>query len=85
MDRQIKIKCREVKEVWVNAKCEEIERCKNTEPSSMHKKIKELTGKNSCSSSEGLRAKDETVILEKDKILERWTEYIQELLLFNDA
>ncbi|XP_047494947.1 uncharacterized protein LOC125043038 [Penaeus chinensis] len=79
LDREIKIKCQEAKEAWVNAKCEEIEQSKNTDPASMHKQIKDLAGKKTCSSSGCLRAKDGTIILEKEKILERWTEYIQEL------
>eukprot|EP00794_Sanderia_malayensis_P016535 gene16535-18213_t len=69
-DRKIKSKYREAKEAWINEKCEDIERYKNTEPSHMHKQIKELAGKKACSSSGCLRAKDGTVILEKDKILE---------------
>eukprot|EP00794_Sanderia_malayensis_P018471 gene18471-20322_t len=69
-DRKIKSKCREAKEAWINEKCEDIERYKNTEPSHMHKQIKELAGKKACSSSGCLRAKDGTVILEKDKILD---------------
>ncbi|XP_042862524.1 craniofacial development protein 2-like [Penaeus japonicus] len=43
-DREIKKKCQKNKEAWVSAKCEEIERCKNKDSSSMHKHIKDLTG-----------------------------------------
>ncbi|XP_037779551.1 craniofacial development protein 2-like [Penaeus monodon] len=39
----------------------------------------EFAGKKSCSSGGCLKAKDGTIILEEDKILERWTEYMQEL------
>src|SRR5688572_27679911 len=48
----------------------------------MHKKIKELTRRGSyttCSSGSCIRGKDGTVLMEKDKIIKRWTEYIQEL------
>ena len=45
----------------------------------MHKKIKELAGNQSCSNSGCLKTKDGTVILEKEKILEGWKNYIQEL------
>ncbi|XP_037779155.1 uncharacterized protein LOC119575579 [Penaeus monodon] len=79
IDKEIKNKCREAKEAWLSGKCEEIERYKNTDPSSMHRKMKELAGKKSCSSGGCLKAKGRTIILEKDKILERWTKYTQEL------
>ena len=79
IDKEINTKCREAKEAWIGMKCDEIERCKNMEPSSMHKNIKEIAGNKPCSSSGCLKAKDGTVILEKEKILERWTEYIGEL------
>ncbi|XP_037794114.1 uncharacterized protein LOC119589587 [Penaeus monodon] len=44
IDKEIKNKCRKAKEAWLSGKCEEIERYKNTDPSSMHRKIKELAG-----------------------------------------
>ncbi|XP_042883267.1 uncharacterized protein LOC122260182 [Penaeus japonicus] len=78
-DRKIKKKCQKNKEAWVSAKCKEIERCKNKDSSSMHKHIKDLIGTKSCSSSGCLIAKDGTVIMEKEEILERWTEYIEDL------
>ena len=45
----------------------------------MHKKIKEMTNRTTCSSGGCIKAKDGTVLLEKEQIIERWTEYIQEL------
>jgi len=44
IDKEIKNKGREAKEAWLSDKCEEIRRYKNTDPSSMHRKIKELAG-----------------------------------------
>ena len=79
LDREIKKKCREAKEHWLYEQCEEIERIKNNEPSAMHKKIKEITGFKGCPSTGCIRSKDGEVIMEKDKILERWTEYIRDL------
>ena len=79
IDKEIRVKCREAKEIWLNEQCEEIERCKNTEPGEVHRKIKEITGFKGCSSTGCIRSKDGEVIMEKDKILERWTEYIDDL------
>ena len=46
----------------------------------MHTKIKEATRKyKTCSSANCIEAKDGTIIMEKEKILERWKEYICEL------
>jgi len=45
----------------------------------MHKKIRELTNRNQCSNSGCIKAKDGSVLLEKEEILERWSEYIEEL------
>lgn len=55
----------------------------NIEPASMHKKIKEISGSNSCSSSCCLKAKDGIGISEIGNILEIWTEYIGEFFLDN--
>ena len=49
----------------------------------MHKRIKDMTGAKTCSSSGCIRSKDGTIITEKDDILERWTEYIEELFRDN--
>ena len=46
----------------------------------MHAKIKEATRKyKSCSSANCIEASDGTIIVEKEKLLERWKEYICEL------
>ena len=52
---------------------------KNNESGVVHRKIKEITGFKGCSSSGCIRSKDGEVIIEKNKILERWTEYISDL------
>ena len=83
IDKEIRKKCREAKEVWINNKCEEIERYKNVDSAAMHKKIKEISGQKSCSASGCIKSKQGTIIMEKKEILERWTEYITEL--FHDC
>ena len=79
LDKNIKDKCREAKESWLNDKCAEIEQDQRTEPAGMHRKIKDITGHRSCSSTGCIKSKEGTVLVEKDKILERWNEYIGEL------
>lgn len=41
--------------------------------------IKEITGQRRCTASGCIKSRDGDVIMEKDKVLERWTEYIWEL------
>ena len=48
----------------------------------MYKNIEEVTGKRTCSATGCLKSKEGNIILEKGKILERWSEYIEEL--YND-
>ena len=45
----------------------------------MHEKIKSISGRKTCTSSGCIQSKDGTLIMEKDEILERWSEYIEEL------
>ena len=44
----------------------------------MHKKIKEISGHNICSSSGCIKSKTGAVIMEKEQVLRRWSEYIGE-------
>ena len=82
IDQEVKIKCKEAKEKWINVKCSEIEKTKRSDPRTTHKQIKELTGARACSSTGCIKSKEGTIIVEKEKILERWAEYIDDL--FND-
>ncbi len=75
LDKEIKKRCLEAKETWLNRQCEEIEK----EPTSAYKKIKELTGNRTCSSSGCIKSKEVPIIVEKQQGLERRTEYIGEL------
>ena len=83
LHREIRKKCREAKEEWLKNECAEIEKGKETDTKAMHKRIKDLTGAKTCSLSGCIRSKDGTIITEKDDILERWTEYIEELFQDN--
>ena len=52
---------------------------KNTDTVGMDKKIKEVAGEKTCSSTGCIKSKEGAIIIEKDKVLQRWTEYIAEL------
>ena len=47
--------------------------------SPMQKKIKEISGRNICSSSGCIKSKTGDAIMDKEQVLRRWTEYIGEL------
>ena len=66
-------------EIWLNKECAEIEKYKNNESVAMYKKIKEISGHNICSFSGCIKSKTGNVIMEKEQVLRRWTEYIGEL------
>ena len=83
LHREIRKKCREANEEWLKSECSEIEKRKETDTKATHKRIKDLTGAKTCSSSGCIRSKDGAIITEKDDILERWTEYIEELFRDN--
>ena len=45
----------------------------------MYRNIEEIIGKRTCSSTGCLKTKEGSIIMDKEKILERWAEYIGEL------
>ncbi|GFR66047.1 RNA-directed DNA polymerase from mobile element jockey-like [Elysia marginata] len=45
----------------------------------MYKRIQEITGRKASSKSGCIKSKDGSIIMEKDKKLDRWSEYISEL------
>ena len=74
---ELKCQCKIAKETWYNRKCEEMER----NPHEIYKKIDDLRGKRKyCSASGRIKGKDNSIIMDKHKTLERWSEYIEELL-----
>ena len=62
----------EAKESWLDIQCKEIEQAKEKETTFMYRRIKEITGSSTCSSSGCIKSKEGTIIVEKYKILERW-------------
>ena len=79
LHREVRNKCDEAKENWLNNKCLEIELLQRHAPNTMYKNIEEIVGKKNQCSTGCLKAKNGEIIMEKDKILERWSEYIKEL------
>ena len=73
--------CRLAKEKWLNDKCEEIEELdKRHLTLQLHKETKNLCGIKKCSTKSGcVKGKDGTIIFEKDKVLDRWVEYVGDL------
>ena len=83
IDKQIQKMCKQEKETWINRECEEIERLERENIALMHKKIKLLSNRRTCSSSGYIKSKDGTLIMEREDILKRWSEYIEKLF-FDD-
>ena len=82
LEKEIRNKCREAKEKWYNEQCEEIEELeKGYKMNKMHAKIKELTNrKHSVKTDSGcIKDKDGNLLLERDEIAKRWTQYIKSL------
>ncbi|GFR69145.1 RNA-directed DNA polymerase from mobile element jockey-like [Elysia marginata] len=80
--KKVQEECNRAKENWINNKCKDIDLHKKLDPKTMYKNIEEITGKKVCSSTGCLKAKNGGIIIDKERILERWAEYIEEL--FND-
>ncbi|GFN94926.1 hypothetical protein PoB_002143200 [Plakobranchus ocellatus] len=75
-----KIKCNAAKEEWVNQQCQKIEQKLNIDSKFMHAKIKDVSGKKiKCSSPGYITSKDGTMIMDKKKILNRWSKYVEDL------
>ena len=78
--RMIRTKCKEAKELWLTKSCREVEDFHGKDLRSMYKKINEITGRRkACSSTGCIKSKEGYIIMEKEKILERWEEYIKDL------
>ena len=83
LDNKIKKKCSEAKEKWLNDQCSGIEGQFGVDLG-VYKKIEEISGKKAgCSRSGCIKSKDGSMLVEKDSILSRWSEYIGEL--FHDV
>ena len=81
LHKEIKQACIEAKEARLNEQCQLIEQLNAAHKTNlMHCQIKEVTGKKRGNGTTTyVEAKDGTIIMEKDEILDRWSEYIGEL------
>ena len=81
LHKAIKQTCIEAKEARLNEQCQLIEQLDAVHKTNlMHCQIKEVTGKKRDNGTTTcVEAKDGTIIMEKDNILDRWSEYIGEL------
>ena len=81
LHKEIKQACIEAKEAWLNEQCLLIEQLDTAHKTNLiHCQIKEVTGKKRGNGTTTcVKAEDGTIIMEKDKILDRWSEYIDEL------
>ena len=81
IDRIIKRKCMEEKMKYYDAQCNEIELTEKYMPRDHHQRIQQVTGKKwkNRKDSNVLKDKEGNIMIEKDQIIERWREYIEEL------
>ena len=77
--REVRRLCRNAKENWFNDQCNEIERLQNTSTKEMFARIKTVTGSRRQVCSGCVASKDGNILVEKEEVLKRWSEYINEL------
>ncbi|GFS24698.1 RNA-directed DNA polymerase from mobile element jockey-like [Elysia marginata] len=81
IDNNIKMACktRTAKEEWLNSKCDEIELLsQRNDLTAMLHKIKSFQPKQTVTAS-CIKGKDGEILFETEKIVLRWTEYVEEL------
>ncbi|GFO32339.1 endonuclease-reverse transcriptase [Plakobranchus ocellatus] len=81
--KKVQEKCNMSRENWINEKCKEIEQQRKHAPQTLYRNIEEITGKRTFLSTGCIKAMNGDIIIDKEKIVERWAEYIREL--FNDV
>ena len=83
LNKQVKRKCNEAKERWINEQCQEIEEKYNIDSKYVHGKIKEIKGNKGCTTTSCIKSKDGNMLMEKEDVLNRWSEYVEELFKDN--
>ena len=81
LNKQMRKKCNEAKDAWINEQCNEIEQKKAilyTASTYMAKKIQEIVGKKRPTDSRYVKAKNGGILINKNDILNRWSEYIED-------
>ena len=77
--KEVRRRCEEAKECWLNEKYQTIDLLQSRAPNAIYKNIEELVGRKQGVSTVCLKTKNGDIIMDREKILERWSEYIQEL------
>ena len=75
-DKQVKKRFNEAKKNWINTQCEEIEANTRVNTKTVHQKIKEVIGKKVTAKTGCILSKDEDIFMEKEAILNMWSEHI---------
>lgn len=76
--KEIRMMCREAKEKYYEDKCKEIEMLDKVHSQLLYQKIKELRPKGSRA-LHNVKSKQGKILEEKEEVLERWAEYVEEL------
>ena len=81
IDRIIKRKCMDEKMKYYDAQCNEIELTEKYMPRDHHQRLQQVTGEKWKNRKDFnvLKDKEGNIMIEKDQIIERWREYIEEL------
>jgi hypothetical protein len=84
--KEIRTMCREAKVLWLESKCKNIEQLgKNNSTHLLHKEIKTLTKSKDQPNKGGcIKNKNGRILIEKEQITNRWTEYVTELFEDNN-
>ena len=78
LKNEIRKLCREAKDKYYEDKCKEIEMLDKAHSQLMYQKIKELRPKGNRG-LQTIRGKQGNALVEKDEVMERWAEYVEEL------
>src|SRR2546425_8216877 len=78
LNHEIQKRCREAKDKYYEDKCKEIEMLDKAYSQLIYQKIKELRPKGNRG-QQTIRGKQGNVLIEKDEVMERWAEYVEEL------
>ena len=84
LNKEIETLCRQTKEKWHVDQCKEIELLgKQYRTREMHKRVKDLTNRNSRQTASGcIKDRNGKLLFDQEDIANRWAEYITEL--YND-
>lgn len=79
LNRVVKRRCSAAKEKWINEQCDGIEDLATRDTQMMYEIMKKFTGKRKISTGEAIMKRNGEIAMEKEEILDRWKEYIEEL------